>query len=545
MSHIGILGESYPLFDWTASNGSATAEQTRRGWNALTGQGLCREFSRLVWNDILQTAADALDNLGLGWDGSILDLPKTKILQPLGALTAKQFNSAVHNIARLMPQRWAWERSTGLPGFLGRREMLGVSQAGDAADLLYGWYITELVQGLNTGIRLWRGDGLNENLQSGYAAARACRTELGLWLKKELAAFCPVSEACRSLLRIIVFLHTPAQAKSRSETCARGEYYPAKHVAARTVSETSQRSRPEPIPPVPAAFRGCSDALSQGQTALIYIRLLILRRVARSLCRSVVAMPAVRFARGRRKVSRRAKSRSFAANVGFCRKQTLRPAAYTGGSVTHKPEFIRWAWSLCPAGYTGSGFTLPPVFAEGVWLSSLVQRGFSQTMPPLFSGGTYRLPPVDTVYTGAELGEPLFAGAYALCPSRTKEVLEAFPGIRTGSRSVAYAKGESSPGVIGSRRLETVAGACSAARSHSGLCHTETASGMTAVAALGKGGSVRASAAVTRIKAATPVRSEGRLLVLPVWQAPVQTASRLEIYQTHSANQTQNVLEVY
>ena len=52
LGNLPVLPRDYPLFDWTASNGSATAAQTRKAYTAASEQGQCADFSRYVWNDI-------------------------------------------------------------------------------------------------------------------------------------------------------------------------------------------------------------------------------------------------------------------------------------------------------------------------------------------------------------------------------------------------------------------------------------------------------------------------------------------------------------
>ena len=66
--HLPAIPSSYPTFDWYESNGTATAEQTEKAYTAILNQGQCADFSRFVWNDIVDLLSGALETSGLGWN---------------------------------------------------------------------------------------------------------------------------------------------------------------------------------------------------------------------------------------------------------------------------------------------------------------------------------------------------------------------------------------------------------------------------------------------------------------------------------------------
>lgn len=156
--HLPALPSSYPLFDWSGSNGSATAEQTQAAYTAMTSQGPCSDFSRFVWNDLVDTLSGALTAAGLAWNESYGTAESAKITSYLGALTAQKFNNVRHNIQNLINATWPWEFNPTISGYLGRVNMRGVSSYGANADILYGWYIEELAKMINITIQVLRND---------------------------------------------------------------------------------------------------------------------------------------------------------------------------------------------------------------------------------------------------------------------------------------------------------------------------------------------------------------------------------------------------
>lgn len=152
------LPSSYPLFDWTISNGSATAEQTQAAYTAITSQGACSDFSRFVWNDLVDTLSNALEAAGLAWNESYGTAESAKITSYLEEFTARKFNNVRHNIQNLINATWPWEYNPTVKGYLGRVNMRGVSTYGENADIVYGWYIEELARMINITIQVLRND---------------------------------------------------------------------------------------------------------------------------------------------------------------------------------------------------------------------------------------------------------------------------------------------------------------------------------------------------------------------------------------------------
>lgn len=141
------------LWSWTASNGTATAEQVRAAYAAITSKGKTYDFSRLVWNDLADNTLAALVESGLSWDSIYTTLADAKMTAGGDALTAKRFNSLVKNL------RYPWMYWACKPeryGYLGR---LAVS----SGDIVYGAYLLELAHILNVMV-----DAVGE-LGAGYA----------------------------------------------------------------------------------------------------------------------------------------------------------------------------------------------------------------------------------------------------------------------------------------------------------------------------------------------------------------------------------------
>lgn len=161
------LDREYPLFDWEASNGAATAEQTRTAFWALGNKGECARFSYLVWNDMVDALRALQEALGVRWDSTYATLSGTRMGNGDSALTAARFNAFRRNIDILWRPGWPWalgERPGWLAqppaSFLGREDVYGAAQAGEDADVVYGWYLLELARKLNILIQLLRGDGV-------------------------------------------------------------------------------------------------------------------------------------------------------------------------------------------------------------------------------------------------------------------------------------------------------------------------------------------------------------------------------------------------
>ena len=103
-------------WSWTASNGTATAEQTEKAYTALTTNGPTSDFAAVVWNDLIDMISAqrvAWDNSA--WDESILSMSDTKMFSG-DTMTAMRFNAAVANIWPIT--EWPWAETLGRTAFL-------------------------------------------------------------------------------------------------------------------------------------------------------------------------------------------------------------------------------------------------------------------------------------------------------------------------------------------------------------------------------------------------------------------------------------------
>ena len=147
---MSAIATDYPLFNWQSSNGSATAELTQTAYEVATTQGLCINFSRLVWNDIVDTLYELLVALDMDWDETYTTRSDATISEAKGMLTSVMFNSVRHNIEHAAFTTWKWQFDYLRDGYVGRKDFRGATQVGsDKADRVFGWYIIELVRKLN------------------------------------------------------------------------------------------------------------------------------------------------------------------------------------------------------------------------------------------------------------------------------------------------------------------------------------------------------------------------------------------------------------
>lgn len=119
------------LWDWSVSNGSATAAQTQKAYTAITSRGAVSDFSYLVWNDLVNKVNDVKAEAGFSWNTKYLSLSNTLMTSSSKTLTADRFNSLRYNI--------------------GIHESTGLNEV-YTGDEVYGWYFTTLTDTLNTWI---------------------------------------------------------------------------------------------------------------------------------------------------------------------------------------------------------------------------------------------------------------------------------------------------------------------------------------------------------------------------------------------------------
>lgn len=154
------VADNLKLWDWSASNGDATAAQVSEAYTSANSQGLTADFSYLVWNDIVNGVYDVLTGRGEMWNTRYASLAETLMETAGDPLTADRFNSLVNNMQYEYPY---WRNQRSRNGYLGRLAVLGQTTMGKNADIVYGEYFFELTYILNVLI-----DALGE-LDAGYA----------------------------------------------------------------------------------------------------------------------------------------------------------------------------------------------------------------------------------------------------------------------------------------------------------------------------------------------------------------------------------------
>lgn len=114
-----------PFWDWDASNGLATASQTRSAYTEVTNNGMLLNFSYLVWNDLVDKI---YDTAGGYWSDMYATYSGTKMTSGDRVLTAARFNAARQNI--------------------GSHVSTGINEV-STGDIVYGHYFTTLTDKLN------------------------------------------------------------------------------------------------------------------------------------------------------------------------------------------------------------------------------------------------------------------------------------------------------------------------------------------------------------------------------------------------------------
>jgi hypothetical protein len=117
-------------WSWSASNGSATKDETVAAFNAVSGNGSTRDFSHDVWNDMVDKVKEILTRLGLPWNEYHDTYENTKMTSAPYELTAQRFNSLRYNIGSI------YVNGSGI-------------EEVDSGDTVYGWYFTTLASRMN------------------------------------------------------------------------------------------------------------------------------------------------------------------------------------------------------------------------------------------------------------------------------------------------------------------------------------------------------------------------------------------------------------
>lgn len=85
-------------WNWNASNGAASSAQTRAAYNAVSNRGSIRNFSYLVWNDMVDKVYEVLSLKDLSWNTRFASYAATKMTSGNKKLSAERFNSLRYNI---------------------------------------------------------------------------------------------------------------------------------------------------------------------------------------------------------------------------------------------------------------------------------------------------------------------------------------------------------------------------------------------------------------------------------------------------------------
>ena len=89
---------SIAKWSWTASNGSASADETNASYLAVRNKTEITNFSYLVWNDMVDKVNETLTAFNDEWYTTYGSLANTKMTATDRTLTAKRFNALRYNI---------------------------------------------------------------------------------------------------------------------------------------------------------------------------------------------------------------------------------------------------------------------------------------------------------------------------------------------------------------------------------------------------------------------------------------------------------------
>jgi len=143
------LGADFEEWSWEKAGATATQAQVKVAYEAIKNKGQTKDFSRFVWNDIVDKLYSALTGAGESWDDKYTTYSAAIIQSAYGNLTADIFNSVAYNIEKPIGGLWKWAYVEDFTGYLGRERVKGVSTNPENADTVYGAYIEELTRKLN------------------------------------------------------------------------------------------------------------------------------------------------------------------------------------------------------------------------------------------------------------------------------------------------------------------------------------------------------------------------------------------------------------
>lgn len=210
------LSSTFPAWTWEHSNGTATDEQTTSSYQVLIDAGKCVDFSRLVWNDIIDVLQSIFDEVGIEWDATYCTAEEAKITQAYGVLTSYAWNSVSLNIKRFGFVSWKWARNSQTPGCIGRDKMNGYATHGEDADYLYAWYLLEMTEKLNRLIQVFKNEADFSDFSSDHHSSTAINARMSA-PKIEAITASPISESfAKSPLAAVPVLQVNGDGKGYS-----------------------------------------------------------------------------------------------------------------------------------------------------------------------------------------------------------------------------------------------------------------------------------------------------------------------------------------
>lgn len=106
---------SVEYWEWDASNGKASAEDTIKAHNAVENRGLTTDFSYKVWNDMVDKVSSIRLASGINWwDSTYGNEADAKFSGSNEILTAKMFNSLRNNLELVGIEKLGLSYRTGI-----------------------------------------------------------------------------------------------------------------------------------------------------------------------------------------------------------------------------------------------------------------------------------------------------------------------------------------------------------------------------------------------------------------------------------------------
>lgn len=115
-------------WNWDSSNGTATAEETEKAYNAVIGKGDVSDFSYKVWNDLVDKATGVAEAMG-----ATINIESCKMTSNNKTLTAAKFNPVY-----------------GLAAYINTKDVAMITSVSvNARDPVRGKYFTNMADWIN------------------------------------------------------------------------------------------------------------------------------------------------------------------------------------------------------------------------------------------------------------------------------------------------------------------------------------------------------------------------------------------------------------